>query len=73
MIKLFSKPNCPQCMMTHKELKRNNIPFEYVDLTQDPEALEYVTSLGHSSAPVVVTDEGDSWSGFRPDRIRELA
>jgi protein involved in ribonucleotide reduction len=31
-----------------------------------------VKSLGYLQAPVVVTDE-DHWSGFRPDKIDELA
>jgi glutaredoxin-like protein NrdH len=39
---------------------------------EDPAALEHVKSLGYLQAPVVVTDE-DHWSGFRPDKIDELA
>ena len=41
-------------------------------LSEDPAALEHVKSLGYLQAPVVVTDE-DHWSGFRPDKIDELA
>ena len=36
------------------------------------EALERLKSLGYMQAPVVVTDQ-DHWSGFRPDKIEELA
>lgn len=35
-------------------------------------AIEQVKSLGYVQAPVVITDE-DHWSGFRPDKIDELA
>ena len=35
-------------------------------------ALEQVKALGYLQAPVVITDE-DHWSGFRPDKIDELA
>jgi glutaredoxin-like protein NrdH len=31
-----------------------------------------VKELGYLQAPVVITDE-DHWSGFRPDKISELA
>ena len=39
---------------------------------EDPAALEQVKALGYLQAPVVITDE-DHWSGFRPDKIDELA
>jgi glutaredoxin-like protein NrdH len=32
----------------------------------------YLKALGYMQAPVVVTDQ-DHWSGFRPDKIEELA
>ena len=41
-------------------------------MSQDPDALEHVKSLGFVQAPVVVTDT-DSWSGFRPDKIKGIA
>ena len=43
-----------------------------LDLSEDQTALETVKELGYLQAPVVVTD-GDHWSGFRPDKIDELA
>ena len=43
-----------------------------IDMSVDAEALELVKGLGYLQAPVVVTDE-DHWSGFRPDKINELA
>lgn len=41
-------------------------------MSQDADALERVKALGYLQAPVVITDE-DHWSGFRPDKIDELA
>ena len=38
----------------------------------DDEARDYVMALGYLQAPVVTVDN-DHWSGFRPDRIREIA
>jgi glutaredoxin-like protein NrdH len=48
------------------------IEYEVLDLSADENALEAVKSLGYLQAPVVIADE-DHWSGFRPDKIEELA
>lgn len=75
-VTVFSTPSCIQCLMTKKELAKNEIDFESVDLSKDEKAKEYVTGLGYTSAPVVVVkDEAGEqhWSGFRVDRIRGLA
>lgn len=31
-----------------------------------------IQALGHLQAPVVVTETGENWSGFRPDLIAAL-
>lgn len=41
-----------------------------VDL--DDEALAEIKTLGYLQAPVVVTPDGESWSGLRPDKIDAL-
>lgn len=71
-ITLFTKPSCVQCNATYRALDAKGIDYDVVDLSEDPVALERVKSLGYLQAPVVVTDE-DHWSGFRPDKIDELA
>lgn len=73
-ITLYSKPACVQCTMTKKALEKKGLAYTEVDLTQNPAALEYVTEdLGYSQAPVVVVDEHNHWSGFRPDCIEATA
>lgn len=68
---VYSKPACVQCNATYRALDKKGIDYTIVDMSQDPEALEHVKSLGYQQAPVVVA--GDShWSGFRPDRINSL-
>lgn len=59
--------------MTMKVLKSEGIKFEKVDVTQDADAYKRVTDLGYMQAPVVITEDGDHWSGFRPDLIKGLA
>lgn len=71
-ITIYTKPACVQCDATHKALDKSHIEFNTVDISIDSAARDYVMSLGYLRAPVVVAGD-DHWSGFRPDRIRELA
>jgi len=71
-ITVYTKPSCVQCNATYRALDSKGIAYEVHDLTEDPAALEQVKALGYLQAPVVITDDGH-WSGFRPDKIDELA
>ncbi|GAA3767185.1 glutaredoxin-like protein NrdH [Microbacterium kribbense] len=71
-ITVYTKPSCVQCNATYRALDSKGIEYEVHDLTEDADALAQVKALGYLQAPVVVTDEGH-WSGFRPDKIDELA
>ncbi|QGU08171.1 Glutaredoxin-like protein NrdH [Corynebacterium occultum] len=71
-ITLYTKPACMQCNATKKALDRAGLEYEAVDISLDDEARDYVLALGYLQAPVVEVN-GKHWSGFRPERIRELA
>jgi glutaredoxin-like protein NrdH len=71
-ITVYTKPSCVQCTATYRALDSKGIEYEVLDLSADENALEAVKSLGYLQAPVVIADE-DHWSGFRPDKIEELA
>jgi glutaredoxin-like protein NrdH len=71
-ITVYTKPSCVQCTATYRALDNKGIEYEVRDVTADENALEAVKALGYMQAPVVITDE-DHWSGFRPDKINELA
>jgi len=71
-ITVYSKPACVQCDATYRALDRHGLKYAIVDLSADPTAMEYVKSLGHLQAPVVVAG-AEHWSGYRPERIRSLA
>ena len=71
-VTVYTKPHCVQCEATKRQLRRQGIDFTAVDLTGDPEALRTVRQAGFKQAPVVMTDDA-SWSGYRPDMIRQLA
>lgn len=69
---VYTKPQCVQCNATYKALDKAGIEYQVIDITEVPEAREYVLSLGYLQAPVVVAGD-EHFSGFRPDRIKTLA
>lgn len=71
-IVVYTKPSCVQCNATYRALDAKGIRYEIKDMTEDAEALEMAKALGYMQAPVVIAGE-DHWSGFRPDKIGELA
>lgn len=71
-ITVYTKPSCVQCNATYRALDSKGIEYEILDVSEDAAALEQVKALGYMQAPVVIAD-GDHWSGFRPDKIDELA
>ncbi|MGL4174178.1 MAG: glutaredoxin family protein [Actinomycetota bacterium] len=60
---------------TPELLGGKGIPYRVVDLSEHSEAIEYVKDLDatYMQAPIVVVDEHDHWSGFRPDQIERAA
>lgn len=73
-VTVYTKPTCVQCNATYRALNSKGIRYVIVDVTTSPAALEYITEeLQYSQAPVVVVDDENHWSGFRPDKIIELA
>ncbi|MGG7453034.1 glutaredoxin-like protein NrdH [Plantibacter auratus] len=69
---VYSKTRCVQCMATYRALDNGGIPYRIVDLSENPAAVEYVKELGYQQAPIVVVDDDDHWSGFRPDQIERV-
>ncbi len=74
MVVVLSKPSCVQCNATYRSLDSKGIQYRIIDMTEDGTALEKAKSLGYAQAPVVIDEStGSHWSGFRPDKIDELA
>lgn len=72
-VTLYAKPEgtCVPCTATERALVKHGIEFTKIDITEDQNALDYILSLGHRAAPVVVAGD-KNWSGFRPELIAEL-
>lgn len=71
-VTVFTKPHCPQCDATKRQLTKQGVEFEVVDLSENPSTLEQLQEAGFRQAPVVITPDA-SWSGYRPDLIKQLA
>lgn len=74
IVRVYSKPNCGQCTATIRKLDLLNVEYVIEDAT-DPQTLAALKELGYLSAPVVCVgvSNDDMWSGYRPDRIEEIA
>ena len=74
-VTLYTKNPCVACDATKRMLKKNGITeWEEVSL-DDPanaETLETFKQAGHLQAPIVEAG-GETWSGFRMDKIKEFA
>jgi glutaredoxin-like protein NrdH len=71
-VTVYTKPACPQCRATLRALENSGLDYETIDISTDEQARDFVMSLGHLQAPVVVAGDRH-WSGFRPDHIDDLA
>lgn len=68
IVKVYSKPGCVQCQMTKRLLDNLKIEYEEIDAELNR---EYLAKQNVKTLPFVETRKR-SWTGFRPDYIREL-
>ncbi len=52
MLKVYAATWCPHCTRTIEYLKKNSIPFEYIDIEKEPESVVQ---------QVVTVNGGDDW------------
>lgn len=76
-VTVYSKRNCAGCHATYRALRQLGIPFTGIDVEVIDGAADRVRELGYTSLPVVVVEsigeaQVETWSGFRPDRLRKL-
>ncbi|MGV9717560.1 glutaredoxin domain-containing protein, partial [Rhodococcus pyridinivorans] len=55
-ITVYTKPACVQCTATYRALDKAGIEYDVVDISENPEARDYVMALGYLQAPVVVAE-----------------
>lgn len=59
-VKMFWQPGCSSCLRTKEFLKKNGVPFESIDVANDPSGLEQLRALGARSVPIV--SRGDAYT-----------
>ena len=71
-ITVYTKAHCPQCDATKRQLTKQGLEFEQVDLTENQTLIDQFIAQGFKQTPIVVTDQ-ETWSGYRHDLIRKVA
>lgn len=79
MIDLYSLPSCVQCNATKRAFQTQGL-VENQDWTEHDLSLPenesarawVMEDLGYMQAPIVVVNDHNHWSGFRPDKILAL-
>ncbi len=59
---MYSTPWCGYCFRLKGQLDREGIPFEMVDIEQQPEAAELVATInnGNQTVPTLVYSDGSA-------------
>lgn len=71
-VKVYSTPTCPFCIRTKQFLKDNNISFEDIDVSGNPEkAEEMIKKTGQMGVPIIDID-GEIIVGFDKEKIKEV-
>lgn len=73
MITVFSKNNCIQCKMTKMFLTQHHVDFVEHNIDEHPEYVNQLKADGFKATPVIKLPDGQSFTGFRPDMLKQLA
>jgi glutaredoxin-like protein NrdH len=73
MTTVYTKSNCVQCDATKRMMDKLGVAYTTVDIEENPEELQKLVDMGYRAAPVVMTEDGEFWSGFQPAKIEALA
>lgn len=69
---VYSTPTCPYCMYAKDYFKKNNVPFEDVDVSRDRvRAEEMITKSGQMGVPVIDIN-GEILVGYQPEVFTQL-
>ncbi len=81
MVTVYTKNNCPKCMMTKNVLGAEEIPFQAINIDEDlnpnerEEKIQQFKGLGFMTMPIVIKEgmSTDEYiSGFNPEKLQTL-
>lgn len=75
-VTVYTTDGCPGCFATKRALDKAGVEYDEIPLKDHPELLaQFKRQLGKEgekiTAPVVQTRDGDLWSGYQPNKLRE--
>lgn len=60
-LKLYGTASCPQCQGAKKYLEQKQVPFEYIDVLENPEGMKELKKRGFTTLPVIMLNDGTSY------------
>ncbi|MFH1188376.1 MAG: glutaredoxin domain-containing protein [bacterium] len=64
MIKIYSTPVCPYCVVAKEFLKKNNISFEDINVAADENVAKEMIEKSHQMGVPVIDVDGEIFVGF---------
>jgi mycoredoxin len=60
-VRVYATSWCPDCALARRVLDGFAVDYDWIDITGDQQAIDYVTSVngGNRSVPTIVFPEGD--------------
>jgi mycoredoxin len=70
---MYSTPTCGDCRRSKRWLDEHNIPYEHIDITEHPEAADYVLRVnqGIYVVPTIVFPDGSMLAEPTNDALAE--
>lgn len=72
-IRMYSTSWCPDCREARAFLRERHLPFEEIDIDEDPEAAEFVQSVNNGKRKVPTFDVGGRMFHCSPFDAEKLA
>ena len=70
IVKVYSTPSCPWCIRAKRFLEDNNITFEDMDVSTNPQAAEEMIKKSSQMGVPVLDIAGEIIVGFDKERIK---
>jgi thioredoxin reductase (NADPH) len=60
VVKVYGAPWCPDCKVSKRFLAEHRVPYEWIDIDEDPDGLRFVEELqkGGRTIPAIVFEDG---------------
>lgn len=65
MYKIYGQGNCPYCDRAMELLISKGIQFEYINVMEDPAALEMFRGMGLRTVPQIWDEQGNHIGGYQ--------